>query len=131
MASTNKERMLTRHSQTRTRSMAQQPTTVEHHQSRAMRYGVSPIISCSPFLGLVLTPLEHSAALCQIFDSIYLDVPMSRVKFNVNTEYAYLQNFKILQSKYLPLNHMAYFNTYDQAASQGMASIDPSMSNSL
>lgn len=27
------------------------------------------------------------------------DVPMSRVKFNANTEYAYLQNFKILQSK--------------------------------
>jgi hypothetical protein len=26
------------------------------------------------------------------------DVPMSRVKFNANTEYAYLQNFKILQS---------------------------------
>jgi len=26
------------------------------------------------------------------------DLPMSRVKFNVNTEYAYLQNFKILQS---------------------------------
>lgn len=25
---------------------------------------------------------------------------MSRVKFNVNTEYAYLQNFKILQSAY-------------------------------
>ena len=24
---------------------------------------------------------------------------MSRVKFNVNTEYAYIQNFKILQSK--------------------------------
>jgi hypothetical protein len=24
---------------------------------------------------------------------------MSRVKFNVNTEYAYLQNFKVLQSK--------------------------------
>lgn len=23
---------------------------------------------------------------------------MSRVKFNVNTEYAYLQNFKVLQS---------------------------------
>lgn len=38
------------------------------------------------------------AALCQIFDSIYLDIPMGRVKFNVNTEYAYLQNFKILQS---------------------------------
>jgi len=43
---------------------------------------------------------EYRAALCQIFDSIYLDVPMSRVKFNVNTEYAYLQNFKILQSKH-------------------------------
>ena len=26
------------------------------------------------------------------------DLPMNRVKFNVNTEYAYLQNFKILQS---------------------------------
>ncbi len=40
----------------------------------------------------------YSAALCQVFDSIYLDVPMSRVKFNVNSEYAYVQNFKILQS---------------------------------
>lgn len=29
-----------------------------------------------------------------------VDVPMSRVKFNVNTEYAYLQNFKILQSTF-------------------------------
>jgi len=27
---------------------------------------------------------------------------MSRVKFNVNTEYAYIQNFKILQSRSLP-----------------------------
>ncbi|KAL9600645.1 MAG: hypothetical protein Q9219_003078 [cf. Caloplaca sp. 3 TL-2023] len=26
------------------------------------------------------------------------DLPMNRVKFNVNTEYAYLQNFKILQN---------------------------------
>lgn len=42
--------------------------------------------------------MSDSSALCQVFDSIYLDVPMSRVKFNVNTEYAYLQNFKILQS---------------------------------
>jgi hypothetical protein len=25
---------------------------------------------------------------------------MSRVKFNVNTEYAYIQNFKLLQSLY-------------------------------
>jgi hypothetical protein len=27
---------------------------------------------------------------------------MARVKFNVNTEYAYIQNFKILQSQYKP-----------------------------
>ena len=27
-----------------------------------------------------------------------VDVPMSKVKFNVNTEYAYIQNMKILQS---------------------------------
>lgn len=27
-----------------------------------------------------------------------VDMPMSRVKFNVNTEYSYLQNFKILTS---------------------------------
>ena len=33
------------------------------------------------------------------------DLPMSRVKFNVNTEYAYLQNFKILQSKRHLLHH--------------------------
>ena len=39
------------------------------------------------------------AALCQVFDSIYMDIPMSRVKFNVNGEYAYIQNFKVLQSK--------------------------------
>jgi len=52
-------------------------------------------------LQLNITKVEQcgtGAALCQIFDSIYLDVPMSRVKFNVNTEYAYLQNFKILQN---------------------------------
>jgi RP/EB family microtubule-associated protein len=28
-----------------------------------------------------------------------VDLPMSRVKFNVNSEYAYIQNFKVLQSK--------------------------------
>ena len=33
------------------------------------------------------------------------DLPMSRVKFNVNTEYAYLQNFKILQSNRHLLHH--------------------------
>jgi len=52
-------------------------------------------------LQLNVTKVEQcgtGAALCQIFDSIFLDVPMARVKFNVNTEYAYLQNFKILQT---------------------------------
>jgi microtubule-associated protein, RP/EB family len=44
---------------------------------------------------------HHSAALCQVYDSIFLDVPMSRVKFNVNSEYAYIQNFKVLQSTFL------------------------------
>ena len=47
----------------------------------------------------MLTLMYRSAALCQVFDSIYMDVPMSRVKFNVNGEYAYIQNFKVLQSE--------------------------------
>ncbi|EEH44662.2 microtubule-binding protein BIM1 [Paracoccidioides brasiliensis Pb18] len=45
--------------------------------------------------------MSYEAALCQVFDSIYMDVPMSRVKFNVNTEYAYLQNFKVLQNVFI------------------------------
>ncbi|CAG7917504.1 unnamed protein product [Penicillium olsonii] len=52
-------------------------------------------------LQLNLTKIEQcgtGAALCQIFDSIFMDVPMARVKFNVNTEYAYLQNFNVLQN---------------------------------
>lgn len=57
-------------------------------------------------LGLVarvLTIISFArAALCQVYDSIFMDVPMSRVKFNVNTEYAYIQNFKVLQSKSTP-----------------------------
>ncbi|KAF1823510.1 uncharacterized protein K489DRAFT_388277 [Dissoconium aciculare CBS 342.82] len=40
------------------------------------------------------------AALCQIYDSIFLDVPMARVKFTVNAEYAYLENFKILSNTF-------------------------------
>jgi microtubule-associated protein, RP/EB family len=32
-----------------------------------------------------------------------MDVPMSKVKFNVNTEWAYIQNFKVLQSESPPL----------------------------
>jgi RP/EB family microtubule-associated protein len=33
-----------------------------------------------------------------VFDSIFMDVPMSKVKFNVSGDYAYIQNFKVLQS---------------------------------
>lgn len=44
--------------------------------------------------------LLFSAALCQVYDSIFLDLPMSRVKFNANTEYAYLENFKILSNTF-------------------------------
>ena len=111
--------MLTRALQTRARSMAQQSAAVEYHQSGAMRYGVS--LTNSPLSASDIDPLEYSAALCQIFDSIYLDVPMSRVKFNVNTEYAYLQNFKILQSKLMPLKQVILLNISPQAASQDMA----------
>ncbi|KAF1999793.1 hypothetical protein P154DRAFT_523099 [Amniculicola lignicola CBS 123094] len=52
-------------------------------------------------LQLNVTKVEQcgtGAALCQVFDSIFYDVPMTRVKFNANTEYAYLQNFKVLQN---------------------------------
>ncbi|KAL2043028.1 hypothetical protein N7G274_004087 [Stereocaulon virgatum] len=54
-------------------------------------------------LQLNVTKVEQcgtGAALCQIYDSIFQDLPMGRVKFNVNTEYAYLQNFKILQNAF-------------------------------
>ncbi|KAK1765621.1 calponin homology domain-containing protein [Phialemonium atrogriseum] len=54
-------------------------------------------------LQLNITKVEQcgtGAALCQVYDSIFLDVPMSRVKFNVNTEYAYITNFKVLQNTF-------------------------------
>jgi len=54
-------------------------------------------------LQLNVTKVEQcgtGAALCQIYDSIFLDVPMARVKFNINAEYAYLENFKILSNTF-------------------------------
>ncbi|KAF2160460.1 hypothetical protein M409DRAFT_70426 [Zasmidium cellare ATCC 36951] len=54
-------------------------------------------------LQLNMTKVEQcgtGAALCQIYDSIFLDVPMARVKFNVTAEYAYLENFKILSNTF-------------------------------
>lgn len=53
---------------------------------------------------LDLTKVEQcgtGAVLCQIYDSIFLDVPMGKVKFDVNTEYQYLNNFKVLQSTFV------------------------------
>ncbi|CAO3567658.1 unnamed protein product [Mortierella alpina] len=40
------------------------------------------------------------AAYCQIIDSIYLDQPMSRVKFAAKQEYEYLENYKVLQNAF-------------------------------
>ncbi|KAF9258268.1 hypothetical protein L218DRAFT_964634 [Marasmius fiardii PR-910] len=37
-------------------------------------------------------------AYCQVFDSIYGDVPMTRVKMNAKHEYEYIANFKVLQN---------------------------------
>ncbi|PHH83470.1 hypothetical protein CDD82_429 [Ophiocordyceps australis] len=54
-------------------------------------------------LQLNITKVEQcgtGAALCQVFDSIYVDVPMSRVKFNASGDYAYIQNFKVLQNTF-------------------------------
>jgi len=62
------------------------------------------VLWLNSLLQLNITKVEQcgtGAALCQVFDSIYLDVPMSRVKFNVNTEYAYIQNFKVLQNLFV------------------------------
>jgi hypothetical protein len=116
--------------------MAQQLASVEYYQSRAMRNWVGLSTSRALPHGPPTHPdadaLDLSAALCQIFDSIYLDIPMSRVKFNVNTEYAYLQNFKILQSKeYLVESFEVWSNTSRQAVLRDTASIDLSMWNNL
>lgn len=50
-------------------------------------------------MGTILTDTLR-AALCQVYDSIFLDLPMARVKFNAHTEYAYLENFKILSNAF-------------------------------
>lgn len=40
------------------------------------------------------------AAYAQIIDSIYQDVPLTRVKMNANQEYEYLNNFKVIQAAF-------------------------------
>ncbi|KAI8865314.1 hypothetical protein GQ42DRAFT_129639 [Ramicandelaber brevisporus] len=41
--------------------------------------------------------LGSGAAYAQIVDSIYLDVPLTKVKFGAKQEYEYVNNFKVLQ----------------------------------
>jgi RP/EB family microtubule-associated protein len=41
--------------------------------------------------------LGTGAAYCQIVDSIYRNVPLSKVKFNAKAEHEYIENFKVLQ----------------------------------
>ncbi|RKP19779.1 hypothetical protein ROZALSC1DRAFT_28664 [Rozella allomycis CSF55] len=44
--------------------------------------------------------LGTGAAYCQILDSIYGDVQMSKVKFDTNQVYEYVNNFKVLQNAF-------------------------------
>ncbi|KAI8641110.1 calponin homology domain-containing protein [Parasitella parasitica] len=52
------------------------------------------------FLDLNYTKVEQAgtgAAYCQIMDSVFNDVSMSKVKFDTKLEYEYVANFKVLQ----------------------------------
>ncbi|KAI8803012.1 EB1 protein [Cladochytrium replicatum] len=54
-------------------------------------------------LSLNITKLEHcgsGAAYCQVFDSIYGDIPVGKVKFTGKREYEHIHNYKILQSAF-------------------------------
>jgi len=54
-------------------------------------------------LDLNYTKIEQlgtGAAICQIIDSIYLDVPLTKVKMSAKHEYEYVQNFKVLQNAF-------------------------------
>lgn len=50
----------------------------------------------SPCIGPFPTP----SALLKIIDSIYGDVPLSKVKINARQEYEYLTNYKVLQKAF-------------------------------
>ena len=101
--------------QTGAPSVDEQSAATKHHQGRAMRHRVSAnttpglqdmarrkVNQACPLDWRKILTQRYRAALCQVFDSIFLDVPMSRVKFNVTSEYAYIQNFKVLQSQSCP-----------------------------
>ncbi|KAI8610051.1 calponin homology domain-containing protein, partial [Chytriomyces sp. MP71] len=54
-------------------------------------------------LALKYTTIEQcgtGSAFCQIVDSIYGTVPLSRVKFDTKNEYDYVSNLKILQASF-------------------------------
>ncbi|KAF9911163.1 hypothetical protein BX616_010654, partial [Lobosporangium transversale] len=54
-------------------------------------------------LGLNYTKVEQmgsGAAYAQLMDSIYGDIPMSRLKFATKHEYEYLANYKVLQNSF-------------------------------
>lgn len=61
------------------------------------------------------------AILCQVFDSIYGDVPLHKVKFNASHEVDYVANFKILQAcfdrhgigKYIPVDRLVKLKFQD------------------
>jgi hypothetical protein len=78
--------------------VVERPFTTQLHQSRTSRhryylfsYALLSSHICFALLG---------AALCQIFDSIYGDVPLHKVKFNTVQEYEYVLNFKIHQKTF-------------------------------
>ncbi|KAL4070047.1 calponin homology domain-containing protein [Scleroderma yunnanense] len=54
-------------------------------------------------LQLNYTKIEQcgtGGAYCQILDSIYGDIPMSRVKMNAKHEYEFVANFKVMQTAF-------------------------------
>ncbi len=55
-------------------------------------------------LNLNYTKIEQcgtGAAYCQLFDSIYYDIPMSKVKYDGKSDYVYINNYKVLQAAFL------------------------------
>lgn len=54
-------------------------------------------------LGLSYTKVEQcgsGAAYAQIIDSIYLNVPLAKIKFDAKHDYEYINNFKVLQEAF-------------------------------
>ena len=115
--------------QTGASRLAQQPPAAQRNKGRAMWYWVhhhfctGKDIRGGTLIGTYIPELRYVrymtvSSVCLHSTSIVWnleakqayaeDLPMSRVKFNVNTEYAYLQNFKILQSIRHLLNHAPY-----------------------